>query len=432
MRKIKIYNRVRVFDITSAISGRIVMLFLLVGFCFSQQANGDVDWRAKWMTSYPKAKQLAGKEKKPLLLVFTDREDCQECVMLEGRVFATEAFAQWSREQVILMRVDLSADGIEGPGGKQSVKLREEFAVENLPVVVFVDGDGQERGRLEYVQGDSLTWIETAEGVIDLMPKPPVIEPMSNYRRARSQAAIKGLPMLVIVRDGGVQRVNQKVEVLYENKKMVELVEAGLVVVDLQWPDKKSGSGDGDGVKVKDEELFDGFVKQQKLKRRPIELFLMESRSGDVLYRSAAPPNPGKLASKITKSMPGLMYNGEWLSDYELGRTISGQTDRHILVFFGGSGWHKWTGKLKNEIFNTRQFKDYAKDRLVLVYLDYPQDSRGRSTASDANEALKKQFSVRSMSTLVLLNSQGGEVTRMGYTSGDVEVFIKSMDRWLN
>ncbi len=44
-----------------------------------------------------------------------------------------------------------------------------------------------------------------------------------------------------------------------------------------------------------------------------------------------------------------------------------------VLLDFTGSDWCPWCIRLDKEIFSTSEFKDYAKENLVLVELDFPQ-----------------------------------------------------------
>src|ERR1700735_5054246 len=62
-----------------------------------------------------------------------------------------------------------------------------------------------------------------------------------------------------------------------------------------------------------------------------------------------------------------------WSENYE--KSVNqGKTEKKlVLLDFTGSDWCEWCMKLDKEVFSTPEFKDYAKDHLVLMEVDFPQ-----------------------------------------------------------
>ena len=65
--------------------------------------------------------------------------------------------------------------------------------------------------------------------------------------------------------------------------------------------------------------------------------------------------------------------NDQWFVNWDKALAVAKKTGRPMLVLKTGSDWCYWCKKLHSEVLGTREFLDYAKDNLVLVYLDDPR-----------------------------------------------------------
>ena len=61
-----------------------------------------------------------------------------------------------------------------------------------------------------------------------------------------------------------------------------------------------------------------------------------------------------------------------WMTDMDKAMKLSAKTGKPILADFSGSDWCGWCIKLDREVFSKKAFKDFAKDNLILVLLDFP------------------------------------------------------------
>ncbi|OYW74324.1 MAG: hypothetical protein B7Z37_18330 [Verrucomicrobia bacterium 12-59-8] len=105
-----------------------------------------------------------------------------------------------------------------------------------------------------------------------------------------------------------------------------------------------------------------------------------------------------------------------WDDDYEKSLTKAKEAKKMVLLDFTGSDWCGYCMQLDAEVFSKSAFKKFAKENLVLVELDFPHGTPLPKKTKAQNDALGKKFKVNGYPTLVLLDSEGKEVTRwVGY-----------------
>ena len=91
---------------------------------------------------------------------------------------------------------------------------------------------------------------------------------------------------------------------------------------------------------------------------------------------------------------PALAADG-WHTDYEKATTLAKKTKRPILADFTGRDWCLMCKKLRKEVFETSAFKAWAKERVVLLELDYPTDKSKQSAALAAqNKRLQDKHAI--------------------------------------
>ena len=105
------------------------------------------------------------------------------------------------------------------------------------------------------------------------------------------------------------------------------------------------------------------------------------------------------------------------------------KTDKKmVLMDFTGSDWCGWCMKMDKEVFSTPEFKEYAKDNLVLVELDFPHQKYIAPTTKKQNAELQTQYKVEGFPTMVVLDADGKELkTFGGYQEGGAKAFIDQL-----
>ena len=118
-----------------------------------------------------------------------------------------------------------------------------------------------------------------------------------------------------------------------------------------------------------------------------------------------------------------VMAKTGWSDDYEKSLAKAKETKKNVLLDFTGSDWCGYCMKLDEEVFSKSAFKKFAKENLVLVELDFPHGSPLPKKTKAQNDALGAKFKVNGYPTLVLVDSEGKEITRwVGY---DAELLSK-------
>lgn len=118
---------------------------------------------------------------------------------------------------------------------------------------------------------------------------------------------------------------------------------------------------------------------------------------------------------------------GEWLTDYDAALKASANKGRPVLIDFTGSDWCGWCIKLDREVFETREFRDYADSRLVLLKLDFPRNKPQSAAEKSKNEALASKYGVEGFPTVLLVDSTGKVLKKTGYVPGGPEAFLKGI-----
>ena len=119
-----------------------------------------------------------------------------------------------------------------------------------------------------------------------------------------------------------------------------------------------------------------------------------------------------------------------WLNDYKKAQEEAKANKKLLLLNFTGSDWCGWCIKIDKEIWSQPQFKDYARDNLVLVELDFPRRKDQPVEVKKQNLQLAQQYEVLGFPTIVVLNSNGEKLWQFdGYFPGGPEAFIAQLQK---
>jgi thioredoxin-related protein len=118
-----------------------------------------------------------------------------------------------------------------------------------------------------------------------------------------------------------------------------------------------------------------------------------------------------------------------WNTDFAAASAQARKEDRAILLNFTGSDWCVWCHRLRDEVFVQPAFLDFAAAQLVLVEVDFPQRQPLPDTLAAQNQELDERFGVTGYPTIILLNSAGSEIGRLGYMQGGAKTFVRELKR---
>lgn len=145
-------------------------------------------------------------------------------------------------------------------------------------------------------------------------------------------------------------------------------------------------------------------------------------KEGEPVHQGQGPqkrelPAPAKpLELRIPKAQGATTPDG-WFDDWNEARAEARRTGRSILVLFTGSDWCHWCKVLKKNVLSTKEFKRFADQKLVLVYMDEPSrqtlPQRVRQTRNTLRQILQPGDGVPA---IVLLTPEGKKIdTIRGY-----------------
>lgn len=140
----------------------------------------------------------------------------------------------------------------------------------------------------------------------------------------------------------------------------------------------------------------------------------------------AADKSPTETLTDQTNPVPATKAPGIWQTDYRQALAQAAQEKKQVLLDFTGSDWCPYCVRMNKEVFNQREFKNFAANNLILVKLDFPRRKQLPPDEAEQNRKLQEKFGVEGFPTYVLLDPSGKEVRRqLGYLEGGPSEFIK-------
>jgi thioredoxin-related protein len=116
-----------------------------------------------------------------------------------------------------------------------------------------------------------------------------------------------------------------------------------------------------------------------------------------------------------------------WMNDWEAAKKLAAEQKKDLLIDFTGSDWCGWCKKLDKEVFSEEAFKAAAKDKYVLVALDFPQQKELPEAEKEQNAKLQAEFAVEGFPTIFLADAQGRPFAKTGYQPGGAESYVKHL-----
>ena len=118
-----------------------------------------------------------------------------------------------------------------------------------------------------------------------------------------------------------------------------------------------------------------------------------------------------------------------WTEDQPKALAQAKTENKLVFMDFTGSDWCPWCLKIDKEVFATPEFKQYAKDHLVLVRLDFPQETPQDPATRKRNQALGQQYNTEGVFPLQVVLSPDCKTIKVfeGYPPGGVKGLLVSL-----
>ena len=108
----------------------------------------------EWQTDFAKAKEIASKENRPIILVFQGSDWCAPCIKLDREVWGTEAFKTYAKKHYVMLQADFprkSKNALSEEQTKANAKLAEKYNKNGIfPFVVVLNSKGEVLGETSY------------------------------------------------------------------------------------------------------------------------------------------------------------------------------------------------------------------------------------------------------------------------------------------
>jgi protein disulfide-isomerase len=99
---------------------------------------------------------------------------------------------------------------------------------------------------------------------------------------------------------------------------------------------------------------------------------------------------------------------GEWTMDYDSALKFANENKLPVMLNFTGSDWCVWCKLMQKSVFSQDEWKQYAKDRMVLVTLDFPRNKDIVPVDYQVrNQQLQQKYGVQGYPTYIILDSDG-------------------------
>jgi thiol:disulfide interchange protein len=123
---------------------------------------------------------------------------------------------------------------------------------------------------------------------------------------------------------------------------------------------------------------------------------------------------------------------GKWTMDFDAAKTLAKEKNLPILINFTGSDWCFWCKLMDKNVFSKQDWQDYAKDKIVLVWIDFPRNKALVPPHLVArNQQLAQSFGVKGYPTYIVLGSDGeARLGQLGASrTASPESFIADLEK---
>ena len=125
----------------------------------------------EWQKDFSKAKTLAAKEHKPIILVFQGSDWCAPCIKLNREIWETEAFKSYAKEHYIMLQADFprkSKNALPPAQQEANNKLAETYNKNGyFPLVVVLDKNGKVLGNAGYEKTTPSAYIKKLDAFLN-------------------------------------------------------------------------------------------------------------------------------------------------------------------------------------------------------------------------------------------------------------------------
>ncbi len=118
-----------------------------------------------------------------------------------------------------------------------------------------------------------------------------------------------------------------------------------------------------------------------------------------------------------------------WFEDFDLALEKAQETKKPILLRFQGSDWCANCLRLDTVLFETKQFSYFAKNKFVLLVLDFPSKPENQLSEKRAtrNKEIFNKYKPQGFPAIYILDSNGRQVEQLAVTPNPTQWYIDQL-----
>ena len=107
-----------------------------------------------WLLDFDKAKEIASRESKPIILVFQGSDWCEPCIKLDREIWSSDTFKNYASENFVMLKADFpmkEQNAISEEQRAANIVLAEAYNKNGIfPLVIVLDSQGRVLGETGY------------------------------------------------------------------------------------------------------------------------------------------------------------------------------------------------------------------------------------------------------------------------------------------
>ena len=424
-----------------------IVLFLVIPLLFfsvaplarAADAPPVVKKPLAWYTTYQQACSEARKADKMVICYFCSSDGDEFCKKLDKEVFSTDMFREFAEKNVTLLKFDyLKYKGAQLAQETMN-RYKTKYNVTKVPTILFLDPDGLLVARCGYDtaslrededKGKPAKWIAYCQETIKNRPPPQKLIEQKTLDEALKAAKKHYLATVILLTNEAVPLALTRRTDLLKNQPFVQFINQNYTFCQMKWPD----DGDNSETVV----ATRAFIEKYKIGKVPMQLivydYFVQPPTSNVKERinvtQVADVDP--IVEKLEKNISNPDYSGAWLDDWRQANFISSRLKRPMFILFTQMDTSEPSQKFDAEVFQTPEFKAYAKKNLVLMKVEFwgsEEKKKAQPAAlAEQSQQLADQYAIRGYPWVIIRNFMGQRIGESKYMKGGPEFFVKQVD----
>ena len=135
----------------------ILTLFFITSFAENKDNINDLNW----LENLEKAQEIAKEKGIPIFVDFTGSDWCGWCFKLRDDIFSQEEFIQYSKENLVLLKLDFPRNIKQSKETKAyNENLARKYGIRGFPTILLLNSKGDVIAQTGYQYGGAAKYVE--------------------------------------------------------------------------------------------------------------------------------------------------------------------------------------------------------------------------------------------------------------------------------